>query len=285
MKNYYGVLGVSEDASNEQIKKAFKDIAKKEHPDRGGNESVFKEANEAYDTLKDNSKRQEYDAMRRFGTNNSGRGSNFNFNTGNFDEFFGGDFFEEFMSGIGGQRRSRFRQRVRQNKDIRLNLTLSIKEIMKEQKRTVSYRLPSGRDEIVQVKIPAGVQSGVTFRYSNAGDNSDKNLPRGSLLIKVAILDSDGFTRKGSDLYTDKHIDAFQAMRGIDMVIRDLEDKVVRIKVPAGTQPGSTLALQGKGMPVHKSLKIRGNMYVKIHVSIPKLNERQLNKIKDLWTK
>ena len=66
------------------------------------------------------------------------------------------------------------------------------------------------------------------------------------------------------------------------MVIRDLEDKVVRIKVPAGTQPGSTLALQGKGMPVHKSLKIRGNMYVKIHVSIPKLNERQLNKIKDL---
>ena len=71
-------------------------------------------------------------------------------------------------------------------------------------------------------------------------------------------------------------------MRGVDIVIKDLEDRIVKVKVPAGTQPGSVLSLQNKGMPVHESLKIRGNMYVKIHVTIPKLNQTQLNKIKDL---
>ena len=80
MKNYYNVLGVPEDASNEQIKKAFKDIAKKEHPDRGGNEAKFKEANEAYDTLKDTKKRQEYDTIRKFGQ--PGTGGNFSFRSG-----------------------------------------------------------------------------------------------------------------------------------------------------------------------------------------------------------
>ena len=282
MKDYYKTLGINQDASNDDVKRAFKKIAKEQHPDRGGNEAIFKEANEAYDTLKDTGKRQEYDAMRRFGSNMGGRGKNFKFTTGGFDEFFGGDFFEEFMSGVGTPRRSRFRQRVRQNRDVRLSLSLSIKEIMRHSERTLSFRLPSGRDEIVQVKIPAGVQNGVTFRYSGMGDDADNNVPRGNLLIKVNVLDSDGFTRKGSDLHTDKTINAFQAMRGVDIVIKDLEDRIVKVKVPAGTQPGSVLSLQNKGMPVHESLKIRGNMYVKIHVTIPKLNQTQLNKIKDL---
>ena len=82
MKNYYDILGVSEDASNEQIKNAFKSIAKKEHPDRGGNEAVFKEANEAYDTLKDTKKRQEYDTIRKYGQ--PGTGGHFTYRSGDF---------------------------------------------------------------------------------------------------------------------------------------------------------------------------------------------------------
>ena len=81
MKNFYNTLGVSEDASSNEIKKAFKEIAKKEHPDRGGNEKVFKEANEAYDTLKDTRKRQEYDTIRKYGQNMGGQGGNFHFTT------------------------------------------------------------------------------------------------------------------------------------------------------------------------------------------------------------
>lgn len=283
MKDYYKILGVSEDSSPDEIKKAFRKLAVKHHPDRGGDEKKFKEANEAYDTLKNADKKQEYDTMRRFGSNMGGQGSGFKFHTGNFNEFFGGDFFEEFMSGMGGMgQRQRFRQRPRANKDISIRITMSIKEIMSSVKRTISVKLPSGRDEIVDVKIGAGIQNGVVLKYSGLGDDSNSNLPRGNLLIRVTILDSDGFTRKGNDLWTDKTINAFDAMRGTEFQIKDLQDNIVKVKVPAGTQPGSVLQLKSKGMPVHESLSIRGNMYIKIHVTIPKLTQQQLNKIKDL---
>lgn len=283
MKDYYKILGVSEDSSPDEIKKAFRKLAVKHHPDRGGDEKKFKEANEAYDTLKNADKKQEYDTMRRFGSNMGGQGSGFKFHTGNFNEFFGGDFFEEFMSGMGGMgQRQRFRQRPRANKDVSIRITMSIKEIMSSVKRTISVKLPSGRDEIVDVKIGAGIQNGVVLKYSGLGDDSNSNLPRGNLLIRVTILDSDGFTRKGNDLWTDKTINAFDAMRGTEFQIKDLQDNIVKVKVPAGTQPGSVLQLKGKGMPVHESLSIRGNMYIKIHVTIPKLTQQQLNKIKDL---
>tara|TARA_A100001011_G_C14189421_1_gene790579 strand:+ start:71 stop:922 length:852 start_codon:yes stop_codon:yes gene_type:complete len=283
MKDYYKILGVSEDASADEIKKAFRKLAVKHHPDRGGDEKKFKEANEAYDTLKSESKKQEYDTMRRFGSNMGGQGSGFKFHTGNFNEFFGGDFFEEFMSGMGGSgQRQRFRQRQRVNKDVSIRITMSIKEIMSSVKRTISVKLPSGRDEIVDVKIGAGIQNGVVLKYSGLGDDSNSNLPRGNLLIRVTILDSDGFTRKGNDIWTDKTIDAFDAMRGTEFQIKDLQENIIKVKVPAGTQPGSVLQLKSKGMPVHESLSIRGNMYIKIHVTIPTLTQQQLNKIKDL---
>ena len=282
MKDYYKILGVSEDSSPDEIKQAFRKLAVQHHPDRGGDEKKFKEANEAYDTLKNESKKQEYDTMRRFGSKMGGQGSGFKFQTGNFNEFFGGDFFEEFMSGMGGGQRQRFRQRPRANKDVSIRITMSIKEIMSSVKRTISVKLPSGREEIVDVKIGAGIQNGVVLKYSGLGDDSNSNLPRGNLLIRVTILDSDGFTRKGNDLWTDKTIDAFDAMRGTEFQIKDLQDNIVKVKAPASTQPGSVLQLKNKGMPVHESLSIRGNMYIKIHVTIPTLTQQQLNKIKDL---
>ena len=285
MKDYYKILGVSEDASADEIKKAFRKHAVKHHPDRGGDEKKFKEANEAYDTLKNPNKKQEYDTMRRFGSNMGGQGSGFKFSSGNFNEFFGGDFFEEFMSGVnprGRQTQTRYRQRSRANKDVSIRITMSIKEIMSSIKRTLSVKLPSGREEIVDVKFGAGIQNGVVLKYAGLGDDADSNLPRGNLLIRVTILDSDGYTRKGNDLWTDRTIDAFQAMRGTEFTVRDLQDNIVKVKVPAGTQPGSVLQLKSKGMPVHESLSIRGNMFIKIHITIPKLNETQLNKIKDL---
>ena len=129
MKNYYDILGVSEDASSDQIKRAFKDIAKKEHPDRGGNEAVFKEANEAYDTLKDTKKRQEYDTIRKYGQ--PGTGGNFSFRSG---DFFGEDVFEEFFSGFGMNnpniRTRTFRSRPQANKSVNVRMAVSIKEVM-----------------------------------------------------------------------------------------------------------------------------------------------------------
>ena len=284
MKNYYNMLGVSEDASNDQIKKAFKNIAKKEHPDRGGNEVKFKEANEAYDTLKDSTKKQEYDTVRRYGQNFGGQGTTFNFRSG---DTFGDDIFESFFSGFGmGGRQSRrsrtFHSGQRGNQSVNVRMAISIKEAMDNNEKTISYKLPSGEEEFATVKIPAGVQHGITFKYKGMGDNSIKGVPRGNLLVQMSVLDSDGYTRQGNDLYTDKNIDCFQAVRGCEINLKTLLDSVIRVKVPPATQPGTLIVCKGQGMPVHKTLNIRGNLYVKINIIIPELTKADLKKIKDL---
>ena len=287
MKNYYDILGVSEDASNEQIKKAFKDIAKKEHPDRGGNEAKFKEANEAYDTLKNSQKRHDYDTMRKFGSTQGGGQHPF------FNEDIFGDFFSNFGNGdmdFGGRfnftqgpgRARTFRSQQRGNRNVQVRMALSIKEAMMNNEKTINYKLPSGRDEYATVKIPAGVQHRVTFKFAGMGDDSIRNVPRGDLMVIMSVLDSDGYTRKGNDLHTDKTIDCFQAIRGHNFNLKTLDDKIINVKVPAGTQPGTVLAVKGRGMPVHKTVGIRGNLYVKIHVLIPQLSALDLKKIKDL---
>ena len=280
MKNYYDILGVTEDASKDTIRKAFKEIAKREHPDRGGDESKFKEANEAYDTLKDSKKRQEYDTVRKFGQ--PGTGGNFSFRSG---DFFGENIFEEFFSGFGGGGFSRgrsFRPRPQANKSVNVRMAVSIKEAMTQMEKTISYKLPSGKEEFATVKIPAGIQHGVTFKYKGMGDDTIKNMPRGDLLVQMSVLDSDGFTRKGNDLHTSKTISCFDAIRGCDIQLKTLLETTIKVKVPAGTQPGTLISCKGQGMPVHKTLNIRGNLYVKIMVLIPQLSQGDLKKIKDL---
>ena len=288
MKNYYDILGVSEDASNDQIKKAFKDIAKKEHPDRGGDEARFKEANEAYDTLKSSQKRHDYDTMRKFGGTRQGGGQHPFFNEDIFGDFFSGfqngdmDFGGKFnfTQGPGGART--FRSQPRGNRNVQVRMALSIKEAMTQNDKTINYKLPSGRDEFATVKIPAGVQHGVTFKFPGMGDDAIKNMPRGDLMVIMSVLDSDGYTRKGNDLYTDKTIDCFQAVRGYEFNLKTLDDKIIKVKVPEGTQPNTILQVKGQGMPVHKTIGIRGNLYVKVHVLIPQLSASDLKKIKDL---
>tara|TARA_Y100000592_G_scaffold51650_1_gene81643 strand:- start:475 stop:1332 length:858 start_codon:yes stop_codon:yes gene_type:complete len=285
MKNYYDILGVSEDASSEQIKKAFKEIAKKEHPDRGGNEARFKEANEAYDTLKNSQKRHDYDTMRKFGGTRGGDHPFFNEDI--FGDFFSGfgngdmDFGGRFNFTQGPGRTRTFRQQ-RGNRNVQVRMAISIKEAMMHNEKTINYKLPSGREEFATVKIPAGVQHGVTFKFAGMGDDSIRNQPRGDLMVVMSVLDSDGYTRKGNDLYTDKTIDCFQAIRGSEFNLKTLDDGIIKVKVPAGTQPGTVLSVKGRGMPVHKTLNIRGNLYVKIHILIPQLSAQDLKKIKDL---
>jgi curved DNA-binding protein len=279
MKNFYDTLGVAETASEKEIKNAFKALAKKYHPDQGGDENKFKEINEAYDTLKNSEKRQEYDAMRKYGTRGSGLNQQGN-------DFFSEDIFQDFFSGFGfgpgrGQTRV-YRTRPRTNQSVNIRITLSIKEVYHATEKTISIRLPSGRDEIVHLKIPAGVQNGAVFKYKGLGDDTDKNLERGDLLCTVSVLDSDGYTRKGNDLYTDKTISCFDAIRGTEFKIRTLDERILSVKVSAGTQPNATIVLKGQGMPIHDTLNIKGNMYIKINVLIPELSATDLEKIKDL---
>jgi len=288
MKNYYDILGVNEQSTSAEITKAFKDLAKKYHPDRGGDKDKFQEINEAHDTLKSSQKRHDYDSMRKFGGGTGGAQHPF-FNEDIFGDIFSGfgqggdmDFNGRFnFTGRNGDERI-FRNVKQGNRSVNVRMAISIKEAMTSDEKTISYKLPSGREEFATVKIPAGVQHGVTFKYAGMGDDSIKNVPRGDLMVQMSVLDSDGYTRKGNDLYTDKTIDCFQAVRGHDIKLKTLEDSVITVKVPSGTQPGTLLMVRSKGMPIHKTIGIRGNLYVKIHVLIPQLSAADLKKIKDL---
>ena len=290
MKNYYDILGVDEKSTSADITRAFKELAKKHHPDRGGDEAKFKEINEAHDTLKNSQKRHDYDTMRKFGGTSTGGQHQF-FNEDIFNDFFsgfsggdmdfGGSF--NFTRGPGGERIFRqTRTQPRGNRNVQVRMAISIKEAMNKSEKTINYKLPSGREEFATVNIPAGVQHGVTFKYAGMGDDSIKNMPRGDLMVVMSVLDSDGYTRRGNDLYTDKTVDCFQAIRGHEFNLKTLEDKIIKVKVPSGTQPGTILTLRGQGMPVHKTIGIRGNLYVKVHVLIPQLSTADLKKIKDL---
>ena len=288
MKNYYDILGVNEQSTSAEIIKAFKDLAKQHHPDRGGTQEKFQEINEAHDTLKSSQKRHDYDSMRKFGGGTGGAQHPF-FNEDIFGDIFSGfgqggdmDFNGRFnFTGRNGDERI-FRNVKQGNRSVNVRMAISIKEAMTSDEKTISYKLPSGREEFATVKIPAGVQHGVTFKYTGMGDDSIKNVPRGDLMVQMSVLDSDGYTRKGNDLYTDKTIDCFQAVRGHRIQLKTLEDSVITVNVPSGTQPGTLLMVRGKGMPIHKTTGIRGNLYVKIHVLIPQLSAADLKKIKDL---
>ena len=288
MKNYYDILGVNEQSTSADITKAFKDLAKQHHPDRGGTQEKFQEINEAHDTLKSSQKRHDYDSMRKFGGGTGGAQHPF-FNEDIFGDIFSGfgqggdmDFNGKFnFTGRNGDERT-FRNVRQGNRSVNVRMAISIKEAMTSEEKTISYKLPSGREEFATVKIPAGVQHGVTFKYAGMGDDSIKNVPRGDLMVQMSVLDSDGYTRKGNDLYTDKTINCFQAVRGHKIQLKTLEDSVITVNVPSGTQPGTLLMVRSKGMPIHKTVGIRGNLYVKIHVLIPQLSAADLKKIKDL---
>ena len=288
MKNYYDILGVNEQSTSADITKAFKDLAKQHHPDRGGTQEKFQEINEAHNTLKSSQKRHDYDSMRKFGGGTGGAQHPF-FNEDIFGDIFSGfgqggdmDFNGRFnFTGRNGDERT-FRNVRQGNRSVNVRMAISIKEAMTSDEKTISYKLPSGREEFATVKIPAGVQHGVTFKYAGMGDDSIKNVPRGDLMVQMSVLDSDGYTRKGNDLYTDKTIDCFQAVRGHKIQLKTLEDSVITVNVPSGTQPGTMLLVRSKGMPIHKTIGIRGNLYVKIHVLIPQLSAADLKKIKDL---
>ena len=288
MKNYYDILGVNEQSTSADITKAFKDLAKQHHPDRGGTQEKFQEINEAHDTLKSSQKRHDYDSMRKFGGGTGGAQHPF-FNEDIFGDIFSGfgqggdmDFNGKFnFTGRNGNERT-FRNVRQGNRSVNVRMAISIKEAMTSDEKTISYKLPSGREEFATVKIPAGVQHGVTFKYTGMGDDSIKNVPRGDLMVQMSVLDSDGYTRKGNDLYTDKTINCFQAVRGHKIQLKTLEDSVITVNVPSGTQPGTLLMVRSKGMPIHKTIGIRGNLYVKIHVLVPQLSAADLKKIKDL---
>lgn len=253
--DYYSTLGVSRNASQEEIKKAYRGLAMKHHPDRGGDEKKFKEIEEAYRTLSDPQKKQVYDLGGDPNNNNPGMGG-YEFHSGNFD-----DIFRNF--GFG------FRPRQRQNQSISIVVTITLEEVLFGKTLDAELTMPGNARKLININIPAGVEHGQQIRYPQMGSQAIAGLPPGDLIVNIQIQGHPVYYRERLNLFCDKRISVTDAILGTDIEIITLDKKHLTITVPPGTQSDTLLNCKGEGLP-HMKTGQRGNLFVKIKVDIPK---------------
>lgn len=243
MTDFYQTLGVSENASADEIKKAYRSLANKHHPDKGGDQAKFKDISVAYDTLSDPQKKAEYDQQRQFG------GQQFHFHTGNGG--FGGGFdpFAHMFGGgpspfgdIFGQR-----QRVHRNRDLNIQCTISFLDSFNGKQLEANYKLPSGKNQNVIINVPPGVQNGDTIRYQNLGDDSIPNVPRGNLNVTIIVLPDPNYERHGDDLYTFVNVTPIEAMIGCKKIVKTLTGHDLVLDIRPGIDSGVEFASNHNG--------------------------------------
>jgi len=253
--DYYSILGVSKNASDQDIRKAYKKKSMQHHPDRGGSEEKFKEINEAYSTLKDPQKRAEYDSPQ----------PQFNFNSGSF----GGGFnpFDEIFG------RSHHRQR--RNHDVTININLDLIDVITGKELTARYQVPSGKIKEANIDIPPGIEDGVGIRFRGLGDNAIPNIPPGDLIVRTRIKQPVNWKRSGNDLRTRAMVSIFDCLLGGSVEIRTIDDKRFKVNIPKGTQSGAIFSIPNHGIPNIQTGK-RGNIFVEINAAVPKIENEMI---------
>lgn len=265
--NYYSTLGVSQNASEQEIKKAYRKLAMKHHPDRGGDQQKFAEIQSAYDVLSDPQKRQMFDMGADPNQQQGG------FRQGPF-EFHFGDPFHDF--GFG------FKQQSRKNKTINVGIEISLEDVLRGKDINAEIIMPDGNKKLVNVNIPPGIENGQSIRYQGMGDQSIKQLPPGDLMLDIIVLPHSWFRRKGNDIEIEVKVDVFSAIVGGTVDVKTLEGKNLSITIPKGIQPDTVLSCKNEGLPDMRTRK-RGNLRVKIKVEIPRnLSQETLNKIQEI---
>ena len=281
-KDYYKTLGVERNASEDDIRKAYRKLAMKYHPDRNPNdkqaEERFKEINEAYQVLSDTTKRAHYDRLGSDYSNWQQRGAPGDFNWdqyggfpggvrvdyGDLDDILGGaggfsDFFRTIFGrsaeGAGTGTRMRARQ---QPQGYQQELAITLDEAYHGTTRLLQT---DGKQK--QVRIPAGVRTGSKVRVAGAGPNGL------DLYLIVDVQDDKRFERRGNDLHTTATVGLFTAVLGGEAEVETLSGKI-KLNVPAGTQPEQVFRLGGRGMPNVKNAEEKGDLYVRLKVQIPK---------------
>lgn len=271
--DYYNILGVSKNASQDELKKAFKAKSMQYHPDRGGDEEKFKQVNEAYQTLKDPVKRTQYDNPQPSQHAYNQR-QHFNFNPGAFE-----DLFAQFGVDIGNPH-----TRQARNKDVKITYTINFEDLFTGKGVNIQYNLPSGRQEHLDATIPPGVKGGDTVRFAGFGDDSIKQLPRGNLLVKVQVRGHKHWQRDGDNILATKAVSIFDLVLGTSVEIHTPNGGRFNLNVPKGTRPGTIFSISGQGIPNANTRK-PGNAHVKIEGIVPQINDTEMleriSKLKD----
>ena len=305
-RDYYETLGVSKTASEEEIRSAFRKLARKYHPDVAKDkktaEEKFKEINEAYEVLSDPEKRKKYDQLGanwnqpggfqpppdwgggaqpggyyQWSGGDGGGGVDFEFGGTGFS-----DFFEAFFG--GGRGRSAFggfgqrEHTAERGSDVEADIMVTLEEALNGATRQVSLRRAGSKKvETYQVKIPRGVREGQRIRLAGQGQAGERGGKSGDLFLRVRLARHPDFTVEGADLIHEVRIAPWQAVLGDQLVIPTLEGSA-RLKIPPGTQGGQRFRLRGRGLQGVSGS--RGDLYVVVQIAIPKkLSERE----REVW--
>ncbi len=275
-KDYYKILGLNKNAGPDQIRKAFRELAKKYHPDKNpGNKSAeekFKQINEAYEVLKDPEKKKRYDELGESWQSysaNGGRASDFDWNrwTGGQGDFRGGGEFSDFFESLfgGGFRQGRTsRSRAVKGEDLRAVLELELNEVLEGAEKLVQLG-----GQTIKLKIRPGCYDDQVLRMKGKGSAGYNGGEPGDLLMTIKIKPHPLFKIKGTDLYTDLYVDVFTAVLG-GKVTLNTPDKPVSITIPPGTDSGKTLRLKGAGLPQYDAPASRGELYARVLIRVPK---------------
>ena len=288
--NYYNILGVSEDAKPAAIKKAYRKLAMKHHPDKGGDEKQFQQINEANNTLTNKQKRAEYDDLRKYGAepqfhrgpqrpqarNQQQQGPFvWSHHQGSID-------IEEIFGSVFTDGAHPFRQqRQQRNRDVHIQIAITLEEAYNGINKRLEYRT-SNEQKIIDITIPRGVISDTTLRMRGLGDTARPNTPPGDLLVTVQIYNHSIYQRQGQNLFTVLALNCFEAIIGTTKTLSTITGGELNVKIPPGSQPNSKLLLKKQGMPVMDS-NLYGDLFVQLNINIPKnLTTDQKNLIQDL---
>jgi curved DNA-binding protein len=283
--DYYKILGVGKNASQDDIKSAYRKLARKHHPDLNPNDKEahkrFQQINEANEVLSDPEKRKKYDKYgadwkhseqfeqaRQQQQRPSGRQEEYSFSGGEGEDF--SEFFSSLFGGGGRSRQTKFR-----GQDYNAELHLNLSDVYTTHKQTITVNRKN-----IRITIPAGVENGQVIKLKDYGSQGVNGGPNGDLYITFVITNNTMFKRDKNDLHTAVKIDLYTAVLGGEITLDTLGGKI-KLKVPPETQNGSKIRLKGKGFPVYKTEDKFGDLYITYEVVLPtKLDEKQ----KELFT-
>ena len=299
--DYYKTLGIAKNASQEDIKKAYRKLARKFHPDVNPNDKEahkkFQQINEAHEVLSDAEKRKKYD---QYGENwkhadqyeqarqqQQQAGGGFGgFGGGGFGNFGGGEYtysggeeggFSDFFESLFGGARGRRSQAKYRGQDYNAELQLSLTDAYTTHKQTLTI---NGKN--VRITIPAGVENGQQIKLKGYGSPGANGGPNGDLFITFVITNDTGFKREGNDLYKTEDVDLYTALLGGEKTIDTMSGKI-KLKVNPETQNGTKIRLKGKGFPVYKKEGQFGDLYITWEVKLPtNLTQKQKDLVTEL---